>query len=237
MGLKSFIFGKPAKPETSSKGNYAYDDLKGSLMPVVGNVSSGSSMLGNLLGVNGGSSQTGALNNFASSGGMDFLREQGQKAITSSKAASGLLNSGSYGTALEDYGQGLAKTYLNDYMKNLMGFSNLGLGAAGILGQAGEHGEGTGQTSAKGGALPYIMQAVSMIPGVSDIRVKKNIKRIGEYKSGLPKYSFEFKEGLGLPPGKFEGPMAHEVEQHMPSAYLPNYYGKYHGVNYAQLGS
>lgn len=236
MGVKSFLFGKKPKPESTSSGNYAWDVLKGPLTPALGYVTGGGNMLGNLLGVNGGPAQTSALNNYANSGGMQFLMEQGQKAITSSKAASGLLNSGSYGTALEKYGQGLASTYLNDYMKNLLGYSQLGIGAAGALAGAGSHSQGTGATQGKSGAFPYVLQAASMIPGISDARVKKNIKKIGEYKSGLPKYSFEFKKGHG-PEGRFEGPMAHEVKKLLPSAYLPGFYGQFDGVDYAQLGN
>lgn len=236
MGLKSFLFGKKPKPETSTSGNYAYNGLNTALSPSVNFLSQGGNMLGNLLGVGGGAAQTGALENFANSGGMKFLQDQGMKMVTSSKAASGLLNSGSYGTALEKYGQGLASTYLNDYMKNLLGFSNLGLGAAGILSDAGRYSTGTGATQGKSGAFPYILQAASMIPGISDIRAKKNIKKIGEYKNGLSKYSFEFKKDCG-PEGRFEGPMAHEVKRLLPSAYLPNFYGSFDGVDYAQLGN
>src|SRR6185369_12554207 len=108
MGLKSTLFGKKPKPESSESGNHAWDFLNGALQPSVGFLNSGGNMIGNLLGVNGGPAQTGALENFANSGGMKFLQDQGMKMITSNKSASGLLGSGSYGTALEKYGQGLA---------------------------------------------------------------------------------------------------------------------------------
>jgi hypothetical protein len=235
-GVKDFLFGEAPEPQKQESGNHAYDDIKGAFSPGFDYFSQGGNMLGSLLGVGGEGAQTGALENFANSGGMKFLQDQGTKMITSSKAASGLLNSGSYGTALTKYGQGLASTYLNDYMKNLMGFSQLGLGAGNLVTQAGQYSTGTGQTAGKQGNLGTILQAASMIPGISDRRVKMNIEKIGEYSDGLGKYRYEFKPGHELPTGiKYEGVMADEVKELRPWAYLPKYFGTYDGVNYAYI--
>jgi hypothetical protein len=119
----------------------------------------GGDAIANLLGLGGGAAQTEGLENWANSGGMEFLREQGRRGITSSKAASGLLQSGSYGTALTKYNQGLASTYLNQYMDNLMGLSKLGLGAGGILGSSGSYSKGTGAQQGKAGILPMAIAA------------------------------------------------------------------------------
>jgi hypothetical protein len=81
---------------------------------------------------------TDALNKFADSGGMKFMQEQGQQAVTSEKAAQGLLNSGGYGEALQDRGQQIAKTYLNDYMNQLNNMGQLGIGAGGVLANSGD---------------------------------------------------------------------------------------------------
>ena len=48
-----------------------------------------------------------------------------------------------------------------------------------------------------------------------DPRLKKNAKKVAEF-DGLPIYEFEYKAGLGLPEGVFEGPMADEVAKVMP---------------------
>lgn len=133
-GVKRTLFGS-----TGHTGNENNKDLEPVLMPAVNYVTQGGNLMGNLLGVNGGPAQTDALNNFANSGGMQFLEGEGQKMVTSSKAAQGLLKSGSYGTALEKYGQGLASTYLNQYMQNLMDYSRLGLGSAGVLAETGQN--------------------------------------------------------------------------------------------------
>lgn len=161
MSLKSTIFGKGPKPETKESGNLFANDIKGAFSPGFNYFTKGGDMVGNLLGLNGGPAQTSGLENWANSGGMDFLMNQGQRAITSSKAASGLLKSGSYGTALEKYGQGLASTYLNQYMDNLFKYSNLGLGAGSLVANAGQYSKGTGQTQGKPGLLDYGLQIAS----------------------------------------------------------------------------
>lgn len=162
-GVKDTIFGAKAKQKSES-GNLNNDLLTGSLSPALGYVTGGGNMIGNLLGVGGGPAQTGALENFANSGGMKFLQDQGMKTVTSSKAAQGLLQSGSYGTALEKYGQGLASTYLNQYMSNLLDYSRLGLGAGGVLASSGAYSKGQG-TGPKQGLLSSFAEGAGKAAG------------------------------------------------------------------------
>ena len=51
----------------------------------------------------------------------------------------------------------------------------------------------------------------------SDIRIKKNLKKVGKGVTGLPVYDFNFK---GEPPGapKTRGPMAQDIEKQFPGA-------------------
>lgn len=114
-----------------------------------------------------GNDQTSALENFSNSAGMQFLRDQGTKAIDADKSARGLLQSGSTGTALEKFGQGLASTYLNQYMQNLFEQQRIGLGAGGLVASAGAHSEGSGESSGKSegekkGILPTIIQGLAV---------------------------------------------------------------------------
>lgn len=94
--------------------------------------------------------QQDALNGFADSAGMQFLRDQGIKAIESSQAGKGLLQSGATGTALDKFGQGLAQTYLNQYMDQLLNYSRLGAQGAGILADVGSYSDGTSTGSSQG---------------------------------------------------------------------------------------
>jgi hypothetical protein len=60
--------------------------------------------------------------------------------------------------------------------------------------------------------------ATSLIPGPSDRRLKKNLKRVGTHQpTGVPVYQFNWK---GQPPGapKTQGPMAQDVEKVLPGA-------------------
>jgi hypothetical protein len=161
MGLKTALMGKPPQPASSESGNHAYDSINKSFSPGFDYFTKGGDMLGNMLGVGGGPAQTDALNNFANSGGMQFLMDQGQKMVTSSKAAQGLLKSGSYGTALEKYGQGLASTYLNQFLDHLTDYSKLGLGAGSLVSSAGQYSTQEGAKPAKQGILPTLLQVGS----------------------------------------------------------------------------
>jgi hypothetical protein len=71
-----------------------------------------------------------ALSSWADSAGMQFMRDNGIKAIEGSQAGKGMLQSGATGKALERFGQNLAQTYLNQYMQNVLGFANLGNNSA-----------------------------------------------------------------------------------------------------------
>lgn len=184
-----FLFGKKPKAEKSESGNKAYSLIRSTYGPAMGYTTQGGSAIANLLGVGGGGSsgggggggrkagmnsslpggssgggsaggQVAALDNWANSGGMSWLRDQGNKQITSNQAAKGLLNSGSTLTSLEKYGQGLGSTYLNQYMSHLFDFARLGLGAGGLVTQAGQYSKGTGAQPGKAGALPMLAGAL-----------------------------------------------------------------------------
>lgn len=87
------------------------------------------------------------LNSYANSAGMNFILDQGQKAVSGASAANGVFNSGATGQALTQYGQNLGQTYLDNYMKYLQNYGNLGLGAASALSGSG----GVTQNSSAGG--------------------------------------------------------------------------------------
>lgn len=242
------LFGSPGENSSSSEsqshsesGNLAYPGLNTALSPSLGYVSQGGNLVANLLGAGGGPAQTSALNNFANSGGMQFLMDQGQKAITSSKAAQGLLRSGSYGTALAKYGQGLASTYLNQYINNALELGKLGLGSASVLANAGQwsksdstsssESEGTG---AKQGIAGDLMKAAGSI-AASDRRLKTNVVEVGRDSNGLMWYQFDYIPMKGLPRNRQVGVMADEVQKIKPEAYVPNFFGEYAGVDYGKL--
>jgi hypothetical protein len=121
------------------------------------------------------SAQAGsALDDFSNSAGMGFLRDQGVKAIESSQAGRGLLESGSTGKALSKFGNSLATTYLNDYLQHLTDYAKLGNDSAQTLASAGNYnnsqsqGDSTGTSSgtgAKKGMVDYATQLASSYLG------------------------------------------------------------------------
>jgi hypothetical protein len=87
---------------------------------------------GPVSGING-------LNSFADASGIDFLRDQGVKAIEGSQAGRGMLQSGATGQALAQFGNNLGKTYLNDYIGHLLDLSKLGTANSAVLSDAGKY--------------------------------------------------------------------------------------------------
>lgn len=261
-GVGDFLFGNSGE-SASLSANHAWDMLKNTYAPATRYTTMGGNAIASLLGVGGGggsggggggggplrnkagmggggsggsmglTDQTSALDNWANSGGMQFLREQGNRQINSNQAARGLLNSGSTLTALTKYGQGLGSTYLNQYMDNLFKLSNLGISSGALLSDMGRYSKGS-QEGAKPGALSTALSAGAMIPGISDIRLKRNIVPVGQTEDGLGIYDYE----LIFEPGVTRrGVMAHEVRVVRPHAFVENAFGKYDGVDYQRLGS
>ena len=157
MSFLTDIFG--GSDSKSQSGNNAYPFIQSNFgASGAGAFNSG---LGALSGLLMGNDSSG-LNNFFNSAGGQFLMKQGTNAVTSSKAAQGLLKSGSYGTALEQYGQGLADTYEQNYINDLLGFSKLGLGAGDLLANAGQFSKGNGSSSS-GGLGSFLGAALAFI--------------------------------------------------------------------------
>lgn len=73
------------------------------------------------------------------------------------------------------------------------------------------------------------LQLAQFIPGFSDSRLKRNIRKIGEYADGLGKYAWDYVVG-----GPSEGVLAEEVERLRPWAMGPTVNG-YKTVNYSML--
>lgn len=71
-----------------------------------------------------------AFQNYLNSTGYQFQQNEGQRAITSSAAARGMLGSGATLKALQDRGQQTGASYFQRYLDNLSGISGQGLTAA-----------------------------------------------------------------------------------------------------------
>lgn len=160
-----FLTGEKKSSSNQESKNLAYpyiQDTYGSTAEKTGGVSDA---LAALLGIGGDSAaQQTALENYSNSGGIQFLMDQGTKAITGSKAASGLLQSGSYGTALNKFGQGLGSTYLKDYLDSTFRLGDMGLKAGGLISGAGQYSKGTSKSSDKPGLGSMIGTVLTGLP-------------------------------------------------------------------------
>ena len=238
---------------SSQSGNLAYPGLSTALNPQVNTGVQANTGLGSLLGVGGDpAAQQAAFNNYKNSTGYQFQLDQGNQAVTDSAASKGLLDSGATGKSLEAYGQNLGNTTFNNYLDQLRGLSNSGTTAAGVIGSAGQQSSsqgtssgsstsvGTSNGSSKPGISGLIGSGLSAI-GASDVRVKRDIEKVGEYK-GLNVYKFKYKEGFGpnlnkeyIPnDNEYIGVMADEVRDLYPEALGPEING-YMTVNYGAL--
>lgn len=87
-----------------------------------------------LLGVGGNpAASQAAFDNYLNSTGYRFNLDQGNKAITGSAAARGLLKSGATAKALAKFGQNIGSSYFNDYLNQVGNVANRGLSASDSL--------------------------------------------------------------------------------------------------------
>lgn len=104
-------------------------------------------------------------NAFKNATGFDALLQEGSRGITGNAAARGLLRSGSTGQALANYGNMMQNQYAQNYMQNLMGTGQLGLGAGGLLAQVGQKSESKQTSKKKPGLGGFLGRGIGMIAG------------------------------------------------------------------------
>lgn len=205
-GIGKTLFGSPEKKkEKSESGNHAWDEIDSAFTPALNYVTNAGDTAWNLL--------KGGPQGFADSGGMQFLLDTMQKGVTSSKAAQGLLKSGSYGTALQDRAMNIGSTYLNQYMDQLFKLGGLGTSAGAIMSDAGKWSKGEGSaTGAKKGIAGDLLKAGAVI-AACDPRLKLNVVKIGKRSDGLEVFEWTYDQNapIKLPKGKFRGVMADQV--------------------------
>lgn len=162
IGIGGSLFGgsqesqgqKYAADKAAETARLGFDYLKGSPLGTqylpTGGVANNA--IGNLLGVGGDpTAANNAFSNYQNSTGTQFQLGEGQKAVTTSNAAKGLLNSGATLKALTRYGQNLGSTTFNNYLSQLGGLQQAGLQAGGAIGGAGSQAGATGASAISSG--------------------------------------------------------------------------------------
>lgn len=102
------------------------------LQPTQERGESASNLIASLMGLSDdpGAGQA-ALRQFREGTGFQDRLQRGTQAITGSAAARGLLDSGATARALQDRGQQMATESINNFLAQLMGLSQQGVGASG----------------------------------------------------------------------------------------------------------
>jgi hypothetical protein len=143
----------------SSSDNQSYGLLSSMLSGTLGNADKASSQLADMLGLNGATGQNAGFKNFLDSSNFNFINDQGGRSIAGNAAAKGLLGSGAFGKSISDYGQNTAKSYLNDYLQQLMGTGNQGIQAGSTISGAGGRSSSTnsslGTSNSSSSGLSY----------------------------------------------------------------------------------
>lgn len=257
MGILSALFGGGSSQQSSNSVSNSENRSESSslsenvLLPylqqategLVGQQGRGTNLLESLLGIGDPSVGQAGFDQYKNLAGFNFLNERGQGQITGTAAAKGLLNSGSTRRDLASFTSNLGSQMLNQYMSNVLGYSNTGssnaLNALQILAGAGQrsssdsssYGYSQSSSTSKGSSAQNNGGLATLIGAVlSDMRAKENIVKISEFEDGLGLYEFNY---IGNP-DLFIGVMAQEVAKLRPWALGPEVDG-YMTVNYGRL--
>lgn len=228
---------------TSETGNLNREAVTGAFMPWVSQGGNSLGMAANIMGLGGDAARSDALNDWWGSSGGDFMLNQGLDQVDAMYRSRGLGQSGAAMKAMEDYRGGLASTKMSEAMGNLFNISQQGLGAGGLVTDAGRYSTSRSQSEGSssedtGGFGGFLGSIFSSIPGISDPRAKTNIEKLGELPDGLGIYAFDYLPIPELtdyiPEGRQVGVMANEVADLRPWALGPEIHG-YQSVNYGAL--
>lgn len=157
---------------TSTTKNVNNDLIKSLFTSPAGFTGTAGNALASLFGLNGSQAGTDAFNNWYNSTAGNFGLQQGMQAINGNQAARGLLNSGSTLKALNQFGQNYGATQIQNYMSNLLGLGNLGLGAGSLITQAGlksKSQSSPGKGGMTGGLLSGIGNLLPSAPSLASL--------------------------------------------------------------------
>jgi len=216
--LKSKSKSSQQSQATSESKNQAYPWIQENYGGTGANAyRSSTNAISNLLGLNGQQGSDEGFQSFLDSTGYKFNLDTGSKAITGNAAAAGLLNSGATAKRLTQYGQELGKNYFSNYLGQLFGLNQSGLGAGQLISGAGNTAQSQSTFSGKSNSSEGLAAAIGQMASAaaaSERRLKKDIIKLGELANGLPIYEFTYKDSGK----KSVGAMVDEVEKIFPEA-------------------
>lgn len=206
------ILGGSKSTSSSTSSNRAFDAISNIYTPAAQGGVAAQNFIAQLLGLQGGDAAKQGFQNYLNSSGYKFQLGEGMKAITSSNAAKGLLNSGATLKGMQNYGQGLAASKFNDYLAQLGGVMQGGLGAGGLITSAGQTSSSSSKAKDGGGIGGLLGGVLGMF---SDRRIKTDFKVLDTDEHGIKWYGFRYKpearEELGIEDGEYIGVLAQDL--------------------------
>ena len=201
----------------TQQGDRFYGDAQSRLEPYAQSGRDADGQIRNALGLNGRDAHRGYYDNFQNDPGFEAETRAGIKALDGSATARGGLYSGAAMRGVAEYGQQQQGNAYRNRLNSLMQYGQQGQQAAttqaGVATQFGgdranlEYGFGQQEAGNRlnlGNALAANRNTgVNNILGAagtaaraaaafSDVRLKRDIERVGELASGLPVYSFRY---------------------------------------------
>lgn len=200
--------------------------VTGAMSPAMGYLTQGGNAMQALLG-----GDTSGLETYKNNMGYNWELQQGTDSLLSKMANIGGLDSGATLKGLAKFQTGLNNQYANNYMQNLLGFSELGGKAGELIANVGNYNKSKSSSSQSAGIGGVLGGLASNAAIFSDRRLKQDIVKIGEHEDGLGVYNYSY---LWSPEKTETGVMADEVEVLRPWALGPEVKG-YKTVNYGRL--
>ena len=187
-----------------------------------------------LLGQLGPEAAAAAMAQFQEAPGQQFAQERAQKNLLQNASAIGGIGGANVRSDLVEQGVGSANQSFGDFQTRLGGLSGTGQQTATNLGQLGSQTAGNisnllqagGQAQASGilGAQQANQQMAGNVLSIagllSDVRLKKNLVKVGQLSSGLDWFEWEWtEEGLKLSNDQAtSGVIAQEAKEIFPDA-------------------
>ena len=225
----SKIFGgsKSKSQSTQLSYNQAYPQISAAYSPLLGYAGEGAGLLSAFL-----KGDRSGFDKYLSNTGFNFQRDAGESAIGTSLASKGLRNSGGLLKALLGFNNNLQQQYSDNYINKLLGLTNIGNTAAGLIGEAGQYstGQSTASSSSTKGFGKFLGQIIGTAAAGSDPRLKTDVILLCREDDGLGLYSYRYKGS----DKRWIGVMADEVARLRPKALGPEIAG-YKTVYYGRL--
>lgn len=164
--FKGIFGGSSQKSKSSSQStsyNQAYPWLQQTYGPQATQGFDATNAYRNLLGLDGPAAFNSSFNDYLGSTDYGFKFGEGQRAVTGSNAAKGMLNSGDTLKRLTQYGTDIASQYFEKFLDRLLGLSEQGIKIGQLIGGAGNYSQATSTSTSKGSSTPGLAGLIGSV--------------------------------------------------------------------------